>query len=81
MRCYEIRYFSMSRRKLAPVDAGFIMMSCVIAVVEEHKVGEPAGKIAGMVVYGFFICVYVLNIIEQHDYEKGYLLGDDDEQE
>jgi hypothetical protein len=52
----------------------------MIAIVEHHKIGEPAGKIAGMIIEGFFVRVDVLDIIEDHDDKEGYLLGDDDEE-
>jgi hypothetical protein len=52
----------------------------MIAVVEHHKVGEPAGEVAGMVVGGLLVCVDVLDIVKDHDDKECYLLGDDDKE-
>ena len=62
------------------MDAGFVVMGGMIAVVEHHKVGEPTGEVAGMVVGGLLVCVDVLNIVKDHDDKECYLLGDDDEE-
>ena len=68
-------------RELAPVNAGLVVMGCVIAVVEQHEIGEAADKIPGMVEVGFFVRVHMLDIIEQHHDKEGYLLGDHDIQQ
>lgn len=78
VRLDEVRYFSVGLGQLAPMNAGLVVMGCMIAVVEHHEIRESAGEIAGMIVVRLFICMYVLDIIEDHDNEEGYLLGDND---
>jgi hypothetical protein len=50
----------------------------MITVVEHHEIREPAGEIPGVIIIRLFICMYVLDIIEDHNNEEGYLLGDHD---
>jgi len=77
----QMGYFFVSGRELAPMNAGLIMVGGMIAVVEHHKIGKAAGKIAGVIIVRFFIGVYVLDIIKDHNNKKGYLLGDDDKEQ
>ena len=76
----QVGYFLVGGGELAPMDAGLIVVGGMITVVEHHKIGEPAGKIARMIKGGLFVCVDVLDIIEDHDDKEGNLLGDDDEE-
>jgi hypothetical protein len=78
VRFDEVRYFSVGLGQLAPMDAGLVVMGRMIAVVEHHKIREPADEIAGMIIVRLFVCVDVLDIVEDHDNEEGYLLGDND---
>jgi len=32
------------------MNAGFVVMGRMIAIVEHHEIGKPAGKITGMVI-------------------------------
>jgi hypothetical protein len=78
VRFDEGRYFGVGLGQLAPMNAGLVVMGRMISVVEHHEIREPAGEVTGVIIIRLFICVYVLDIIEDHNNEECYLLGDDD---
>ena len=55
--------FFMSYGDFTPVQTGFVMMNRMIAVIEKEEIQKP-GKVPGMIPFGFFIGVNMLNVIK-----------------
>ena len=54
-------------RQFAPVQAWLVMMDGVVPVVEEQKVNDRAGEVAGMVVGMLLVAAIMLRVINPHN--------------
>ncbi len=65
---------------LAPVQTGYMVMDCVVAIIKKEEI-QKAGKIPGMIPLGLFISVNVLDIIKNQNAEERYLLRYDNKKQ
>jgi hypothetical protein len=60
---YIMLNFLMSFGSFIPVQPGFVVVNCVIAIIKKEKI-QKSDKVSGMIPLGFFVGVNMLEVIK-----------------